>query len=705
MSKSRYNVPRAAIHVGAPAKSFSAAEGYEPERRGWDEKTYRLKNLDTNNHYDFTRKHLNFEINGKGEIVPLCSDPVPLHERLQKRLDELGFKPYTDKNNPLGTSDNSPNCTVGIIVSGDHNVLTRLAFGDQDVDFTLQKSNTHVVLKQGIKDWAMDTYHWACDRWGAENIIGFDVHLDETTPHIQIQTIPVAKTKARGRASAKYVHKDDKSKVLSHKEWKKQPEEIRSNFVRTEVERREKECVSYARVWGEDKYAVGNTYYQMHTDYYNEVGRKYGLERGDDIAMLPGEERRERVHKNKAVLEAERQAKDAIVRTQMENERLEGQKEKMASEVQDMRKQKESLEGEVDKMEGQIRSVEQQKKNLEGSVSQLEDYAAALDIKEEDLIVPTLMTDPLVKDAWNAIKTELEKPIPAFGQKEWREERRKAIKTILTELQTALMEAKEAQKEEILKLGKSLYNKAMKDVRVIIEQNKQLQKENGRLTEENNGLRKRIASIDENAITRFRNQKDAEIKELQEQLGKAESEVVRSGNKAYSEHKRAENAESQLQEMFDIPEIKEIWESIQQNKETFRKQIDKWIEDGVAAIRDYAEGKNNDFQPEQGNAVAWGIIAEAFRYGLDPADGKQRKMATAYLLERVSWTGISSDFKIDLTTSRTRQLCDAMTVSKDLMANLLLAADGRGCINTGGGGSNGELTNWDGTKKKTGWGI
>ena len=75
-----------------------------------------------------------------------------------------------------------------------------------------------------------------------------------------------------------------------------------SNFVRTEVERREKECVSYARVWGEDKYAVGRTYRQMHTDYHNKVGKKYGLERGDDISMLPGEERRERVHKNKAVL-------------------------------------------------------------------------------------------------------------------------------------------------------------------------------------------------------------------------------------------------------------------------------------------------------------------------------------------------------------------------------------------------------------------
>lgn len=682
MSKAKNNIPRAAIHVGAPAKSFSAAESYEPERRGWDENTYRLKNQDTNNHYDFSRNHLNFEINGKGEIVSLGSNPVPLHERLQKRLDELDFKPYKDKDNPLGNSDNSPNCTVGIIVSGDHRVLTRLAFGDQDVDFTLQRSNAHVVLKQGIKDWAMDTYHWACDRWGAENIIGFDVHLDETTPHIQIQTIPVAKTKARGRASVKYVHKDDKSKLLSHKEWKKLPEEIRGDFVRTEVERREKECVSYARVWGEDKYAVGKTYYQMHTDYYNEVGHKYGLERGDDIAMLPVEEQRARVHKSKAVLEAERQAEDAIINAKAEKQQLEQQKDKLVGETQ---------------------NIKSQKARLEDKVLQLEDYAAALDIKEEDLLVPILKTNPLVNKAWGAIKEEIDKPIPTFGQKEWREERRKAIKAILTELQTALMQAKEAQKEEILKLGKSLYKKAMQDVRAIIEQSKQLQKENGRLTEQNNVLKKQIASIDENAIIRLRNQKDAEIKDLHERLDKAESEAVRSGNMAYSEHQRADEAESQTREMLSIPEIKKIWDCIQQNKKAFWQQIEQWIGNAITAIRDYAFNKYNDFQPKEGNTVAWGIVAEAFKRGLDPTDDKQRKTATNYLLEKVSWNGMTP-FKADLTATRTRQLCDAMTVTKDLMANLLLAAGGRGDICLGGGGSDNELTNWDGTRKRNGWG-
>ena len=682
MSKAKNNNPRAAIHVGAPAKSFSAAEGYEPERRGWDENTYRLKNQDTNNHYDFSRNHLNFEINGKGEIVSLGSNPVPLHERLQKRLDELGFKPYKDKDNPIGNSDNSPNCTVGIIVSGDHRVLTRLAFGDQDVDFTLQRSNAHVVLKQGIKDWAMDTYHWACDRWGAENIIGFDVHLDETTPHIQIQTIPVAKTKARGRASVKYVHKDDKSKLLSHKEWKKLPEEIRGDFVRTEVERREKECVSYARVWGEDKYAVGRTYYQMHTDYYNEVGHKYGLERGDNISMLPSEERRERVHKNKAVLEAERKAKTAIDNAKAEKQQLEQQKDKLVDETQ---------------------IIKSQKAILEDKVSQLEDYAAALDITEEDLLVPTLNTNPLVNKAWNAIKEEIDKPIPTFGQKEWREERRKAIKGILTELQTTLMQAKEVQKEDILKLGKSLYKRAMQDVRAIIEHSKQLQKENGRLTEENNVLKKQIASIDENAIIRLRNQKEAEIKDLHARLDKAESEAVRSGNMAYSEHQRADESEGQIREMLGIPEIKKVWDCIQQNKKAFWQQIEQWIGNAITAIRDYAFSRHNDFQPKEGNTVAWGIVAEAFKQGLDPTDDKQRKTATNHLLEKVSWSGMTK-FRADLTATRTRQLCDAMTVTKDLVKNLFLAAGGRGDICLGGGGSDNELTNWDGTRKRNGWG-
>ncbi len=88
-------------------------------------------------------------------------------------------------------------------------------------------------------------------------------------------------------------------------------------------------------------------------------------------------ERRERVHKSKAMLEAERQAQDAIINVKAEKQQLEQQKDKLVGETQ---------------------NIKSQKTRLEDKVLQLEEYAAALDIKEEDLIVPTLKTYPLVQN-------------------------------------------------------------------------------------------------------------------------------------------------------------------------------------------------------------------------------------------------------------------------------------------------------------------
>jgi hypothetical protein len=691
MSKANNNIPRAAIHVGAPAKSFSLAEGNEPERRGWDKTTYRLKNQDKNNHYDFSRKQLNFEINSKGQIVPLGSNPVPLHERLKQRLDELGFKPYKDKNNPLGNPDNSPNCTVGIIVSGDHDVLTRLAFGDQEVDYTIRRSNAGIRLQQGIKDWAMDTYQWACRRWGAENIIAFDVHNDETTPHIHIQTIPVARTKARGRASVKYVHKDDKTKVLSQKEWKKFPEKLRAEYIRAEQERREKERVSYARVWGEDKYAVGRTYHQMHTDYYNEVGRKYGLERGEDISMLPIEERRGRVHKNKAVLEAERQAKESIAKSEADKEQLALQK---------------------NRLEGEVGQIQQKKKELDGKITLLMDYADKLDIKKEDLTVPALKTSEIVTDAIKAIDGELNVAIPAFKQKEWRAERKSAIKTILTNMQDEIFKTQELKEKEILELGRSLYNSAMKKTAELIKQNKILhaeneskQKENEELKAENDELRIKISMMDETAISNLRKQKNTEIQRLQNQLTESRRTASYYEVMAGREKKRADNAEELLNDMFSIPKIKEIW-SIQQHIRDFEHLLKTWINNAIDAIMAFAQSHLSIFTPEQEKGIAFGIIAEAFRCDLDPTDEEQRKTATNRILDRMNWTGSGiTEGMYNLAVLRTRQLCEEMTVPKELVKNLYLMAGGRGGISTGGGGPSGELTNWDGTKKRTGWGM
>ena len=69
---------------------------------------------------------------------------------------------------------------------------------------------------------------------------------------------------------------------------------------------------SYAKVWGERAKDKSQYLSQLHTDYCNKVGHKYGLARGFSYDELSEEEKRGRKHKNKVVLEAERQAKVAL---------------------------------------------------------------------------------------------------------------------------------------------------------------------------------------------------------------------------------------------------------------------------------------------------------------------------------------------------------------------------------------------------------
>ena len=171
------------------------------------------------------------------------------------------------------------------------------------------------------------------------------------------------------------------------------------------------------------------------------------------------------------------------------------------------------------------------------------------------------------------------------------------------------------------------------------------------------------------------------------------------------ERQRADNAESQLRDMFAIPEIKEIWDTIQQGKKAFWQKVDQWIGEAKSAIYDFAKNhSHHDFLQEQRNIISQGIIGEALRNNLDASNTEQRMKATNSLLDEISWTG-TTDYLSDLTMKRTRQLCGEMSVTKELVQGLLLAAGGRGMVSFCGGGSDNALTNWDGTKKKTGWGV
>ena len=661
------NIPRAAIHVGTDKKSFSSQVGNEAERRGWDEKRYQLKNadIDKNNHYNYSRKRLNFEIVKGGKIVPLGSQSVPLHERLQHRLDELGFKPYMDAKRPDQVSRNSPNCTVGIIFSGDHDVLNRLAFGEQKLNTSDPNADhSKVVLQKGIYDWALDTYRFACEKWGEENVIGFDVHCDETSIHAHVQTVPVEQVRKRGRIGSRYIHKDNPEKVLSTKEWRALPKEERDNYTKSEAAKGVVERVSYAKVWGERAKDKSQYLSQLHTDYYNKVGCKYGLARGFSYDELSEEEKRGRKHKNKVVLEAERQAKAALTK--------------------------------------------------------VEKYAVLATIDKRELTFPLLNIKTPVQEAMNVVEKELSIPIPAIvGQKSWREERTANINAAVKSLVEAINEARDRQNEGVRTSVNKTYTYYMQNLNRLINENKSLEAENNALKAENASVKERISQIDENAVKRVAAERDEVIENLNRKLNVANEELANIGKDYRTLMSKYKYLVLQWNEMKQQPEIIEAMVRVEKRKqeESFEKceeqvrqsryqgVIDRFIIEGHDALRNFSKTERINFNEQEANAIYYGIMATASKHHLPLDSAKAIESATNKFLEGMTWDGCS-DFRRKCVTSWTKLFATKDVVyTEPLCQNFLAFVDHMSCSADtyislcGSNGCADQLTNWDGTQK------
>ena len=658
------NIPRAAIHVGTDKKSFSSQVGNEAERRGWDEKRYQLKNadIDKNNHYNYSRKRLNFEIVKGGKIVPLGSQSVPLHERLQHRLDELGFKPYMDAKRPDQVSRNSPNCTVGIIFSGDHDVLNRLAFGEQKLNTSDPNADhSKVVLQKGIYDWALDTYRFACEKWGEENVIGFDVHCDETSIHAHVQTVPVEQVRKRGRIGSKYIHKDNPEKVLSTKEWRALPKEERDNYTKSEAAKGVVERVSYAKVWGERAKDKSQYLSQLHTDYYNKVGHKYGLARGFSYDELSEEEKRGRKHKNKVVLEAERQAKVAL--------------------------------------------------------DKVEKYAVLATIDKKELTIPLLNIKAPVQEAMNAVKKELAIPIPTIiGQKAWREERVSNIYAAIKALVAAVNAERDKQNEDVRKSVNKTYTYYMQNLNKQIEENKSLRAENDALKTENNKVKQRISQLDEKAVERVTTQ----LVYAKEELASAKSYNT-TLMEMYNDLKARWNAIWQEPEMTDAwrrveaRKEEDAKEKARQEAEAKRESmarqnryigvLDKFIHEGHEALSSFAKTDRVNFNEKESASIYYGIMASAVKHNIGLDSKASIESAAKRFLSDMSWHGFT-DFKQECVTNWTKLFAtNEVQFTDNAIDNFLAFVDHMSCsadTYVSLGGSNGcadQLTNWDGTQK------
>ncbi len=377
-----------AMHVEA-GKSFGTAEANENERR-WNEDKIDRKNLDPTNHYDKTRMTLNFEIGSDGKVHPLGYQEKPLEVRLQELLDELGWKPFK------ADSKIQPNCCAKFVFGGNHDRTLEMAFGNQSVNLEKGADNSHLHRCEEIENWAKEVYDWCAKRYGQKNIVGFQVHLDESSPHIHALIVPVGIRPKSGR-----------------------------------------ECVMWSAKFGKDRYEYGRILKDMHTSLYEEVGSKYGLERGDSIEGRNVQHLHKRDYIRKLTKEA-KQAEKAVKGLQFMMRNLESRIFSYRLQLEEVEKELASGKITLDRYEAQKADIQ---KLIAEYQAKLEDKTDKLHVKEQELERLTAdatkarsVVQPFRNHKVDFTPPQITEKVPLFGTDKWVERQNQHIARQFTEI-------------------------------------------------------------------------------------------------------------------------------------------------------------------------------------------------------------------------------------------------------------------------------
>lgn len=231
----------------------------------WTQKEYEFENHrgEAGRQYgvrDWSRASLNFEIvrkNGKPVVQQIDHSKPTLLERWKQRIDE-GYKAtVTTKDGkvhkkPIKKSEVK---LVMFDLGGNRDRMHAIAF-DREVNLGKRGigTNGNVQRKADIEQWAMDCYEFMAKKFGAENIIDFVVHLDETNPHIHCLIVPLTRD---GKLSYTdlFGGSHSQAKARADKDGTKP---------------------SYRK-------GISDFTNQLHSDFAAEVSEKWGLERGESV--------------------------------------------------------------------------------------------------------------------------------------------------------------------------------------------------------------------------------------------------------------------------------------------------------------------------------------------------------------------------------------------------------------------------------------
>ena len=515
--------------------SFVTAQGRENERRGWTKETYDAKNREPGNRYDWSRSHLNFEVKRgkkigkkKGKpiyarptIIPLGTQKKSLKERYDERLKELKFKPWSPD------APNQPNTCVDFVLNGDHDRMTEIAFG-KPMDFDWREDNSSVTLADDpnhpgykqIETLALEYYKFLCRKFGEENVLGLECHLDETTPHFHALVVPVAERKPQGRTGGYDLDPDiepdgkERPKHIITRQYERLTEEEK-RFYKPAVKKKVP-MVSYAHYFGKTKYQAYTSYKHWHTMLYEEVNSKWGLARGEDTSLMTPEERKEHRKKSKRKLEQERlealrKADEAVqkaesatkeyaiiqdklqqagrIQSLVEDDIREGRKQvaKIVTQVETARIDLSDARAEKDKVQKEKTVLEQRVEELVNAVGDPKEVADmvsfdkmvfAYNPETKGAIIDNLKANGklnvTIMDVITAAFEEIDKikarKIGFFDDpKEVKKKRDADIKSVMTDMQTILRCFASVHKDELTRRSRAIVKQEMRQNAIAIK--------------------------------------------------------------------------------------------------------------------------------------------------------------------------------------------------------------------------------------------
>ena len=279
----------------------SNTEGISPQesneqQRNWSDERWKLKASDSLANYDPTRKHLDFEVTKGGVVQPIDTSK----SIMQKMVENLAARGIKDPN-ARKVVRRRQRTIAQFILSGTHERMVELAFGNQPLNLKKGADNSALVRQKAIEEWAKDVYNFMAKRYGEDNIISFYVHLDERSPHVHCSVVPV--------------NEDNR--------------------------------ISWKSVFGDGREAESRSMTKLHDDLEEKVNKKWGLDRGSNMAETKAKHRSIEEYKRDLVREVT-SLEHTVQGLKAEIHRAEIKLKGISTMIANLQERKENIEKEIE---------------------------------------------------------------------------------------------------------------------------------------------------------------------------------------------------------------------------------------------------------------------------------------------------------------------------------------------------------------------